>query len=217
MTTSYESTTTRMAQAELGACTLIQDLLPLYLEGEVTPASRELIAEHMARCERCAGFLAGAQSVRTQLRAETTQRQQATQHDQPWQLAVSAGQRITSLTAIIVLYAIGAQSSSRIIDSLQNRELFEFIFQSGVGLACVAGLMILARNNGPLTPVRLLSLVSNSILGSIGTMLVFYVGLRDYNFSSPIILIGAMLVLLALISIWYTVEQRAPKAAPQGS
>ncbi len=63
MTASYESTTSRLAQQELGACTLIQDLLPLYMDGEVSPSSRETIAEHLTRCERCAGFLAGARSV----------------------------------------------------------------------------------------------------------------------------------------------------------
>ena len=57
--TAYETTTARLFQQELGACALIQDLLPLYVEGEVSPGSRAMIMEHVARCEHCAGYLAG--------------------------------------------------------------------------------------------------------------------------------------------------------------
>ena len=66
--TAYESTTARLLQQELGACVLIQDLLPLYVEGEVSPGSRDMIMEHVARCEHCAGYLAGTQNALTQLR-----------------------------------------------------------------------------------------------------------------------------------------------------
>jgi hypothetical protein len=91
--TSYESPTSRLVQQELGACALIQDLLPLYIEGEVTPASRDLIAEHIAHCDRCAGFLAGARSVREQLRRETTLRETSVGHDQAARQAIITGQR----------------------------------------------------------------------------------------------------------------------------
>lgn len=47
-------------------CALVQDLLPLYMEGEVRPQSRMLIVAHLNDCAHCAGFLAGAQSVRAQ-------------------------------------------------------------------------------------------------------------------------------------------------------
>src|SRR4029079_18523438 len=91
--TSYESPTSRLVQQELGACALIQDLLPLYIEGEVTPASRDLIAEHIAHCDRCAGFLAGARSVREQLRREATLRETSVGHDQAARQAIITGQR----------------------------------------------------------------------------------------------------------------------------
>jgi hypothetical protein len=93
MTASYESTTSRLAQQELGACTLIQDLLPLYMDGEVSPSSRETIAEHLTRCERCAGFLAGARSMHTQLRREGALRASLAAQDQSTRQAVDMGRR----------------------------------------------------------------------------------------------------------------------------
>jgi Putative zinc-finger len=90
---SYESATTRLVQQELGACALIQDLLPLYMEDEVSPGSRELIAEHLARCERCEGFLAGARSMHAQLRREGTLRASTAARDQATHQAVELGRR----------------------------------------------------------------------------------------------------------------------------
>lgn len=91
--TAFETTTTRLVQQELGACALIQDLLPLYIENEVTPASRNLIVEHLAHCERCAGFLAGARSTREQLHRESMLRQTSVAHDRAARQAISVGQR----------------------------------------------------------------------------------------------------------------------------
>jgi hypothetical protein len=93
MTVSYESATTRLIQQELGACALIQDLLPLYMDDEVSPGSRELIAEHLARCERCAGFLAGARSMHSQLRREGALRASLAAQDQATRQAVELGRR----------------------------------------------------------------------------------------------------------------------------
>jgi hypothetical protein len=93
MTTGYESATTRLMQQELGACALIQDLLPLYMDDEVSPGSRELIAEHLVRCERCAGFLAGARSMHTQLRREGAVRASLAAQDQATRSAVDLGRR----------------------------------------------------------------------------------------------------------------------------
>ncbi|MBA3944610.1 MAG: zf-HC2 domain-containing protein [Herpetosiphonaceae bacterium] len=63
-------TTQRIPRAEIPGCALVQDLLPLYLDDEVTHESHVLIAEHLLRCERCSGYLAGARSVRTQMLRE---------------------------------------------------------------------------------------------------------------------------------------------------
>lgn len=75
--TSYESTAQHLDPREPPTCVLIQDLLPLYIEGEVSAESREVIAAHLTDCERCSGFLAGAQSVRAQFRREQSQRETA--------------------------------------------------------------------------------------------------------------------------------------------
>lgn len=90
---SFETSTTRLTQQELGACALIQDLLPLYMEHEVSISSRDLIAEHLARCERCAGFMAGARSMREQLRREGTLRADVAAQDQATRQAILLGQR----------------------------------------------------------------------------------------------------------------------------
>ncbi len=57
----------RLPHAEIVGCVLVQDLIPLYLDGEVSPESHVLIAEHVAHCERCSGYLAGARTVRSQI------------------------------------------------------------------------------------------------------------------------------------------------------
>lgn len=54
-------------QVEIPGCTLVQDLIPLYLDGEVSPESHVLIADHVQQCPRCSGYLAGARSMRTQI------------------------------------------------------------------------------------------------------------------------------------------------------
>lgn len=105
----HESTTTRLAQQEFGECVLIQDLLPLYLDNEVSEGSRAMIAEHLSRCERCAGFLAGARSMRMQLRGEGSLRQERAVHDVATRQAVALGRRrlmwltLGGLTAIVAM------------------------------------------------------------------------------------------------------------------
>jgi putative zinc finger protein len=91
--TGYETATTRLVHQELGACALIQDLLPLYMEHEVSASSRDLIAEHLARCERCAGYMAGARSMREQLQREGTLRASQATQDHATQQAIALGQR----------------------------------------------------------------------------------------------------------------------------
>lgn len=54
-------------QVEIAGCTLVQDLIPLYLDGEVSPESHVLIGNHIQECPRCSGYLAGARSMRTQI------------------------------------------------------------------------------------------------------------------------------------------------------
>lgn len=72
MSEAYTNATQRIgpereAEPDLNDCALVQDLLPLYLDHEVSPESHGRIANHIAQCERCANYLAGARSMRVQL------------------------------------------------------------------------------------------------------------------------------------------------------
>jgi predicted anti-sigma-YlaC factor YlaD len=78
---SYESTTRRIAAEKPGMCAVVQDLLPFYIDGEVSVESRAFIDEHLAVCERCTTFLAGAQSVQGHLRREAMLRASVLDHD----------------------------------------------------------------------------------------------------------------------------------------
>ena len=72
----------RLPHAEIPGCALVQDLIPLYLDGEVTPESHALMADHLQHCERCSGYLAGARSVRSQI-LNDQQKIHAAQASQP--------------------------------------------------------------------------------------------------------------------------------------
>ncbi|MDQ2998463.1 MAG: zf-HC2 domain-containing protein, partial [Chloroflexota bacterium] len=109
--TAYESTTARLAQHELGACVLIQDLLPLYIEGETSPGSRDMIVEHVARCERCAGYLAGTQNTLTQLRHNHTTHITTLKRDTPNRQMLAGGQRIVTAIAVLTTYSGGLLAS----------------------------------------------------------------------------------------------------------
>jgi len=116
---SYESTTRRISQERPGICALIQDMLPFYLEGDVSSDSRILIDEHLNECERCASFLAGAQSVQTHLRRETLLRGRAIEQDQRAQHMISMGQRqvikialVAAISAIVLFVVIGGLMSA---------------------------------------------------------------------------------------------------------
>jgi predicted anti-sigma-YlaC factor YlaD len=89
-------------------------MLPFYLESDVSPESRILIDEHLNECERCASFLAGAQSVQSHLRRERTLRANVVDHDRRAQQMISTGQRqlimlVLAATAgtIAVLIVVG--------------------------------------------------------------------------------------------------------------
>ena len=56
-------------------CEIIQDLLPLYVDEICSPASREMVAEHVSSCSDCAAILAQLKNseIENELKAETTQ------------------------------------------------------------------------------------------------------------------------------------------------
>lgn len=101
----------RMPHAEIPGCALVQDLIPLYLDGEVTPESHVLIADHLQRCERCSGYLAGARTLRSQIlheqqaiRATTTTHPTVTQVREP--VANSLGMALWQ-SLMVLLYGAG--------------------------------------------------------------------------------------------------------------
>ena len=71
---SYESTTRRMPAEQPGLCALVQDTLPFYMDGDISPESRAFITTHLDGCLACSQFLAGARSAQSHLRRETVAR-----------------------------------------------------------------------------------------------------------------------------------------------
>jgi anti-sigma factor RsiW len=208
---TVEAPSSYQFQQELGACSLIQDLLPLYLEGEVSPSSRDLIIEHLPHCERCAGFLAGAQSVRALLRHDARQHAQVIAHDQPAQQALGSGQQ--AVTGIAVLLAAGLEIGGSVLFWYGVIERSDSV-ASTVGLvAGVVGLALLiylARSRNPLTFLRVVALLGCSAAGVLGT------GLTFASNGQPLLgMLGVVLWGLLLGGVWLTVWQR-PASVPGG-
>jgi predicted anti-sigma-YlaC factor YlaD len=63
-------TTQRLPPDDLPGHALVQELLPAYLDGNVSHESHVLIEDHLQRCERCSGYLAGLQATRERMRRE---------------------------------------------------------------------------------------------------------------------------------------------------
>jgi predicted anti-sigma-YlaC factor YlaD len=76
-----------------GLCSLIQDTLPFYLEGDVSARSRQFVEQHLEECERCASFLAGGRSVQAHFRRDKASRSVVMVRDRPGQDLVAEGQR----------------------------------------------------------------------------------------------------------------------------
>jgi predicted anti-sigma-YlaC factor YlaD len=202
---AYESTTIHMPRQESGTCALVQDLLPLYLEGEVSPGSRDVIVEHLAQCERCAGFLAGTQSARAQLRRDAAQRAQIVSRDQPAQQALSINQRRAMLFAMMVLCALGGFGSALVAFGMGHGGPGPFFVGLPICLVCFGGLAALARKYSPLTPLRWFSLVTSCLVGAFGAVMVALPS------DGPPKMIGMVLAFVGMAGVWLTVEQRVQR------
>jgi|GEM_PF-1405195 Predicted integral membrane protein len=95
---AHTSSTTRLAAQT--SCDLIQDLLPLYIENEVSDNSRQLISAHLASCEQCNSYLAGARSMKAQLQREGQQRREQATQDRLTQEAIALGRRRLALVML---------------------------------------------------------------------------------------------------------------------
>ena len=198
--TTYESVTTRLAQQELSDCALIQDLLPLYAEGEVSPASRELIGEHVVRCERCAGYLAGTQHTLAQLRRDQAAHSNTLARDTSNRRTVARGQRMVTAIALLTTYAAGLAASLLVMHGVgRGDSMPELLLGSALGLATLLALLALASNRSPLTLTRVLAL-----LGSCGVAVGGSALMLD-NGAAPVI--GIVIWMLAFAGVWAAVAQ----------
>jgi anti-sigma factor RsiW len=196
---AYETATTRLRAEETGACALVQDLLPLYLEGEVSPVSREQISQHLASCERCAGFLAGAQSVRGQLRRHDLQRASSLRADaQPRGAVLRVRELLAGVTAMLLCLPGGAAAAA-ISAGLDGSSDALFVGMVVAAMVC-AGLLALARLLGPLTSARLSAIFGGVALGGAGVILLMVFG---SGAGSPLgILAGFAVGIAGLVGVW---------------
>src|SRR4051794_35414419 len=119
--TTFEQTTTRLRTQDMTACALIEDLLPLYIEGEVSSTTRDLMSEHLGHCERCAGFLAGAQSMRIQLRHDASARSSVIARDQSTQQPITNIQQLFRLIMVASVTVGGLLISGALWHDLGQR------------------------------------------------------------------------------------------------
>lgn len=207
--TAYESNTKRLTQQELGACALIEDLLPLYLEGEVSPGSRDLIVEHLARCERCAGFLAGAQSVRSQLRRDQQRFHSvaAATHGAAPAAPIAGGliHKHPVMALIAMLGACGLSALGAAIFAVGDIETV--MVGSIMMLFGFGGLVLLGSSAGRWTIVRFLALMTAFGLGSVAAIFLAHG-------PSGIALAGGIMGLLALFGIWQVLVNGTRAVAP---
>jgi hypothetical protein len=192
---AYDTTTSRLDRAVTPEiCALVQDLLPLYLEGEVNPGSRDTIVNHLAHCERCAGYLAGAQSMRVQLRRDAVQRTAALHADLPQRGIVLRLRDIVASGLAMLLCLPGGAAAALIGSGLANRS-DEML--GGLMIATIISIMILAlaRVLGPLTNRRLSAIGGGIAFGGAGVILLM-------SGSMVAILTGFGIGIAGLISVW---------------
>jgi predicted anti-sigma-YlaC factor YlaD len=205
MVESYETTTLRMAPA--APCALIQDLLPLYLEGEVSTASGDLIVEHLARCERCSGFLAGAQSVRGQLAIERRARFSAGMAAQPERGAVLRWRAALASMAAFIICLIGGMASG-----LLGAGEEPAIIAALMGAGALGALLMLARVLGPLTARRLGKLATSVGTGVLAGVVIG--GAGSSGGGDGIVVAGMLLGLVATGMVCFQLAREAGRPAP---
>jgi predicted anti-sigma-YlaC factor YlaD len=165
MMTAYESTTTRMAHESPNICSLVEDLLPLYIEGEVSQASRDLLVEHLAQCSHCAGFLAGAQSMRTQLRRDQAARQAVVQLDRPAQQTLTNARRWLMLIIELGVATLTTVLAIALWVSLESEVQF---LATLLAFGIFGAAVVFAHSNLVLSAPRVVKLGVLSFAGGIG-------------------------------------------------
>jgi predicted anti-sigma-YlaC factor YlaD len=190
---SYESTTSLLHQ-DLQVCTLIQDLLPLYVEGEVSANSREAIVQHLSQCERCAAFLAGAQSVRTQLRREHSDVARVLAGDQPAQQSMQTYQQLAKVAMLVVLIPVGLIIAGELWGALPwtARQV------AAIGPMTAFGALVLAfARRGKLSITNIITLGTASFAGILGILT-----LVGGDVQAPYFFAATALIVGSLAAIW---------------
>jgi predicted anti-sigma-YlaC factor YlaD len=225
---SYDSSTQRLSANDPQVCALVQDLLPLYIEGEVSTGSRDLIVEHLARCERCAGFLAGAQSVRVQFQRQQQQRATAAERER---LTPTPDQDTTMLNRVVqVCGAICLAALVALLIPVFLRAIAHMPFWfgplfggislsslwllTGMGVLGAVGAALVLRER--IAPEWKLALATTAIgIGAIGLgwkflmyMAAVSAGIRGFMLS-PYLLLGGVLVLAGAASLWQSRQEFA--------
>jgi hypothetical protein len=204
----YTGTTqrTRMPRAEIPGCALVQDLIPLYLDGEVTHESHVLMADHLQQCERCSGYLAGARTVRQQL----------LQDQNTIRAAMSSGPTVAQV----------AQPVAESLGATLWRMVMALTWLGGLGLLLIGGM----GNIQPLLPVGGMALVVaiggllvvgargselwrvlSVLSGLLGGFFLLYAVVDPYSYrvNPMFVLSGTMMVGLMAWGLW-------PRRTPSG-
>jgi len=186
----YDQATVALHDRGEEACAMVQDLLPLYSDGEVSAATREQIAAHLAGCPACAGVLAGARSVQSELRRDLAQF-----HARP--VAAPARPARWSWSALLVAPLVllicltGGAGSMLVAHSLRFGSAGELLTGALIGGGALTALLLLAAVLAPLALSRLWQLCAGVGTGvAAGFVLVYGQGLAQ-----------ATALLLALLAI----------------
>lgn len=200
---------TRMPRAEIPGCALVQDLIPLYLDGEVTHESHVLMADHLQHCERCSGYLAGARTVRQQLlqdqntiRAAMSSGPTVAQVAQP--VAESLGARLWRI--LMALTWLGGLTML-FIGGMDNTQPLLLI--SGMALVvAIGGLLVVGARGSELW--RVLSVLT----GLLGGFFLLYSVVDPYSYRvNPMFVLSS--ALLIGVMAWCLWPSRTPSGKTQ--
>jgi predicted anti-sigma-YlaC factor YlaD len=193
----YDSATDRLDLAPAGElCALVQDLLPLYLEGEVNAVSRDVIVSHLARCERCAGYLAGAQSVRVQLRREEQSQRMVRTATQPEQQTLQRWQRMLAGFTALFIAIVGGLASIALASGIYSGQATQAFLGLLIGSGALAALLVLARAVAPLAGSRLQQIGVGVLVGLVAPV----VG-QSHNVLFQMLAVFMALAALTLVSL----------------
>lgn len=209
---SYETTTIRMSLPGSSVCTLVQDLLPLYLEGEVSTGSRDMIVDHLGRCERCAGYLAGAQSVRSQLRHDLAQRATVNAAAAPEQRALRRWQKLLVGAMSSALCAIGGLATIGLAASIATDNPAGALAGLIFGLGSLVMLFIIASALEPLRASRLWQLTAGIATGFLAGCIFSEGPGGPAVFAFPLALLAIGVVVSAVLAPVRPSAIRAPSA-----